>query len=91
MPEKLEVWSCKFCGAEFHSVLQAENCEKSHLHIADLKLGVIATPGNDKFCYEPRSIWPDFLRISCTTKSIDGAVYQLVGTSKKLMSPEGQG
>ena len=91
MPEKLEVWSCKFCGAEFHSVLQAENCEKSHLHIADLKLGVIATPGNDRFCYEPRSIWPAFLRISCTTKSIDGAVYQLVGTSKKLMSPEGQG
>ena len=90
MPEKLEVWACKFCGAEFKNPLEAENCEKAHLHIKDLKLGTIAKPGNDSFCYEPRSIWPAFIRVQCATKSIDGMVYTLVGTSRKLAAPEEQ-
>lgn len=90
MPEKLEMFSCKFCGAEFQKETEALNCERSHLHMADMKLSHVDKPSNDKFCYEPRSIWPAFIRIGCTTRGIDGAVYQLVGTSRRVQPPKGQ-
>jgi hypothetical protein len=87
MVERLEIFSCRFCGAEFAKKGEAENCEKSHLHINDMKLNMVTNPGDDTFCYDSRRIWPTFIRISCTTRSIDGAVYQLVGTRRKSRGP----
>jgi hypothetical protein len=89
MPEKIEVWSCKYCGTEYDSVYKAQNCEGTHLHVADMKLGHIQQPGNDKYCYEPQSKWPTFLTVRCQTKSHDPAVYVLVGSSKRLAPPRG--
>ena len=89
MPEKIEVWACKYCGCEFDSTYKAQNCENAHLHVKDMKLGQIRTPGNDKYCYEPQSRWPTFMTVGCTSQSIDAATYILVGSSRRLAVPKG--
>lgn len=86
MPDKLEIYSCKFCGAEFafaRGANEVMNCEHGHLHMKDIALDIIMKPGDDLFCYQPRSIWPTFIRVKCTSRAIEPAVYQLVGSRRK--------
>lgn len=83
MPEQLHIFSCRYCGFESENFQECVSCENSHLHIKDLKLGHIEKPANDQFCYDVQSRWPTFIHIQCQTKSIDGLVYQLVGSIKR--------
>lgn len=90
MVEELKVYVCKYCGQEFGDIRgkgEAENCEKSHLHVADLKLNHIQVPTNDEFCYEPQALWPTFIQIGCTSRAIDGKTYQLVDTVRRRVKP----
>jgi hypothetical protein len=82
-PEKLSVFACRGCGAEFLTSNEALNCQRGHLLTDDIRLAQIeGTPGS-QFCYEPQQIWPTFIRVSCSTRAIDGKVYQLVDTVGK--------
>ena len=88
MPEKLEVFRCQFCGMEYAREGDAENCEKTHLHIPDMELGHIEKPANDDFCYMPQTWWPTFIYLKCTSRSLQGAYYQLVVPgSRKMQAP----
>jgi hypothetical protein len=82
-PEKLEIFSCSFCGFESVKVTECQNCVGAHLHTKDMAIGRIERPGNEEFCYDQQSIWPSFIYVKCTTRSIDGAVYQLVSRRPK--------
>lgn len=80
MPERMQIYSCKFCGAEFEGIRgenEALNCEGMHLHIEDMELDIILAPGNDQFCYDMQSRWPTFIRIRSKSRAIEPAVYQL--------------
>lgn len=86
MPEKLEIFACKYCGREWPEYGHAVNCENSHLHVADMEIGHIEKPGNEDFCYDQQTRWPSFIYIRCKSKSIDGAVYQLVSRARRSRS-----
>lgn len=80
MPGKLEVYFCKFCGAEFRSRWEAENCERAHLHAKELDIARVERASGAEFCYEPQGLWPTLIYVRCQGKSIEGKIYQLVGT-----------
>lgn len=86
MVEELRIFACKYCGGEFALKGEAENCERSHLHIKDIALDIIEKPANDEFCYHPQSPWPTFIRIRCPGKSLDPVSYQLV-TPRRRRGP----
>jgi len=78
MPEKHESFVCKFCGTEFNEPGEADNCEKSHLHVPDMKIAYILPDEERLKCYQSQSIWPRRIRVKCTSRVTEEVIYELV-------------
>lgn len=78
MPEKRESFVCKFCGSEFDEPGEAKNCEGSHLHVPDMKIGYIDPMPSNQLCYRPQSPWPQRIRVRCTSRVTEEVIYELV-------------
>jgi len=63
MPGKLEIWTCKFCGAEAESKSAAKTCEDNHLHAKDLKVTNLETHFRGEF-YTPGESMPARIRVA---------------------------